>query len=342
MLTDVWNLLIVNPMVNILVFIYSLVGSYGVAILIFTVLIKLATLPFTMQQQKAMRAQAGVAPKMEAIKKKYAKDPQKLQQAQLELYKTEHINPLSGCLPMLIPWPIFVAFYQSVQSVMTAQPEQFMQLSQHILPALANRVPVNEVFLWLNLSRPDPLFILPVLAGITTWVQQQMMQMPSSDAQSKSMNQTMGIFMPIFMGYITLTFASGLAVYWVAFNIIGIVQQYFITGWGELGKKLPAPILKRLPGPKGMQVAVAAPVVEPEPKVTKRLSREALERVDQPRARRQRTADSSATETRSPRRKAAKPAAANDNGNEVGDEPTPSAAALPPIKARRKAPPQQK
>lgn len=341
-MTEVWNLLIVNPMMNILVFIYSLVGNYGVAILIFTVLIKIATLPFTMQQQKAMKAQAGVAPKMEAIKKKYAKDPQKLQQAQLELYKTEHINPLSGCLPMLIPWPIFVAFYQSVQSVMTAQPEQFMQLSQHILPALANRVPVNEVFLWLNLSRPDPLFILPVLAGITTWVQQQMMQMPSSDAQSKSMNQTMGIFMPIFMGYITLTFASGLAVYWVAFNIIGIVQQYFITGWGELGKKLPAPILKLLPGPKGMQVAVATPVVEPEPKVTKRLSREALARVEQPKARRQRAADSRATETKPSRRKTAKTAAADDNGNEVGDEPTPSAAALLPIKARRKAPPQQR
>ena len=289
MLTDVWNLLIVNPMVNILVFIYSVVGNYGVAILIFTVLIKLVTLPFTMQQQKAMRAQAGVAPKMEAIKKKYAKDPQKLQQAQLELYKTEGINPLSGCLPMLIPWPLFVAFYQSVQSVMTAQPEQFLQLSQHILPALANRVPVNEVFLWLNLSRPDPLFILPVLAGVTTWVQQQMMQMPSADAQSKSMNQTMGIFMPIFMGYITWSFASGLAVYWVAFNIIGIIQQYFITGWGELGKKLPAAILKVLPGPKNMQVAIAAPVVEPEPKASKRLSREVLERVDQPKSKRQRS-----------------------------------------------------
>ncbi len=342
MLTDVWNMLIVNPMMNILVFIYGMVGNYGVAILIFTVLIKLATLPFTMQQQKAFKAQAGVAPKMEAIKKKYAKDPKKLQQAQLELYKTEGINPLSGCLPMLIPWPIFVAFYQSVQSVMTTQPEQFMQLSQHILPALANRVPVNEMFLWLNLSRPDPLFILPVLAGVTTWVQQKMMQMPSNDPQSKSMNQTMGIFMPLFMAYITYSFASGLAVYWVAFNIIGIIQQYYITGWGELGKKMPAAILKALPGPKSMQVAVAAAVVEPEPKVTKRLSREALERADQPKARRPRAADSTVTETRTSRRKAAKTAAADDTGSDVGDEPTPLAAALPPIKARRKALPQQK
>lgn len=342
MLTDVWNLVIVNPIVNVLVFIYGLVGNYAIAILIFTVVIKMATLPFTMQQQKAMKAQAAVAPKMEAIKKKYAKDPQKLQQAQLELYKTEGINPLSGCLPMLIPWPIFVAVYQSVQSVITTQPEQFMQLSQHILPALARLVPVNETFLWLNLARPDHLFILPILAGITTWVQQQMMQMPSSDPQSKSMNQTMGIFMPIFMGYITMNFASGLAVYWVTFNVVGIIQQYFITGWGELGKKIPAPILKLFPGPKGMPVVTAVPVVEDVPKVAKRLSREALERADQPRAKRQRTADSSLSETRMSRRKPAKATAAGENGDEAGDEPTPSAAALPPIKARRKTPPQQK
>jgi YidC/Oxa1 family membrane protein insertase len=341
-ITDIWNLLIVNPMMNILVFIYSIVGNYGVAILIFTILIKVVTLPFTMQQQKAMKAQMAVAPKMEAIKKKFAKDPQKLQQAQLELYKTEGINPLSGCLPMLIPWPIFVAFYQSVQSVMSTQPEQFMQLSQHILPALAKHVPVNEVFLWLNLSRPDPLFILPVLAGVTTWIQQQMMQMPSSDAQSQSMNKTMGIFMPIFMGYITWSFASGLAVYWVAFNIIGIIQQYFITGWGELGKKLPAAVLKVLPGPKNMPVVLPAPIVEPEAKANKRPSRDMLERVDQPKPKRQRPVDGAASEPKPTRRKNGKTTAAGDSGDEISDEPTPSAAALPPIKARRKAPPQQK
>jgi hypothetical protein len=217
-----------------------------------------------------------------------------------------------------------------------------MQLSQHILPALAKHVPVNEVFLWLNLSRPDPLFILPVLAGVTTWIQQQMMQMPSSDAQSQSRNKTMGIFMPIFMGYITWSFASGLAVYWVAFNIIGIIQQYFITGWGELGKKLPAAVLKVLPGPKNMPVVLPAPVVEPEAKANKRPSRDMLERVDQPKPKRQRPVDGAASEPKPTRRKNGKTTAAGDSGDEISDEPTPSAAALPPIKARRKAPPQQK
>jgi len=274
-LTALWNLIIVNPLLNLLVFIYSIVGNYGVAILLFTVFIKVVTLPFSMQQQKAMKKQAAVAPELEVLKKKYGKDQQKYQQEMMKIYKERGINPLGGCLPMLIPWPIFVAFYQSVQSVMSTQPESFMQLSQHIMPALASQVPVRETFLWLNLARPDPLYILPVLAVATTWLQQKMMAMPSTDAQAQSMNQTMGIFMPLFMGYITMSFASGLAIYWVAFNIVGIIQQYFVTGWGELRKYIPAPILVKFPGP--VPVAVAATSGQPAAKSLTRPRRSVAE-----------------------------------------------------------------
>jgi len=118
-LTELWNMVIVNPLLNSLVFIYGLVGNYGVAILIFTVLIKLFTLPFSMQQQKAMKAQAAVQPELQALQKKHGKDKQRYQQEMMKLYKERGINPLGGCLPMLIPWPIFLAFYQSVSSVMS-------------------------------------------------------------------------------------------------------------------------------------------------------------------------------------------------------------------------------
>jgi YidC/Oxa1 family membrane protein insertase len=257
--TDLWNLAIVNPMMNILVFIYSLVGNYGVAIIILTILLKLVTLPFSLQQTKSMKKQAEVAPELQALQKKYAKDKEKLSQEQMKLYKERGINPLGGCLPMLIPWPLFVAFYQSVNTVMSTQPEQFLELSKHLLPALAPVVPVGVQFLWLNLTKPDPLYILPALAVITTWLQQKMMagMQAGGDGQAQSMNQTMSFMMPLFMGYITLSFASGLAIYWVLFNIIAIIQQYFIAGWGDLGKMLPPWFLKIFPGPK-LAVATVA------------------------------------------------------------------------------------
>jgi YidC/Oxa1 family membrane protein insertase len=340
-LTQLFNLVIVNPLLNILVFIYSLIGNYGVAILIFTVLIKLVTLPFSVQQQKSMRNQQAVQPELAALQKKYAKDKEKLAQEQMKLYKEKGINPLGGCLPMLIPWPIFIAFYQSVQSVMSAQPEQFMQLSQHVLPALASQLPVNIHFLWLNLAKPDPFYILPALAVITTWVQQKMMTMPSTDPQAQSMNQTMGLMMPLFMGWITLTFVSGLAIYWVTFNIVGIIQQYFITGWGELGKMLPDAVLKVLPGAVPVVKSVAVePVKKGAPKARRPMTA-GDESITAPARRRSVTASDDVVTAPARRRRA--PSAADDaidgaDGND-GSQAAPGAATtLPSRKSRLKKP----
>lgn len=260
MLTALWNALIVNPLLNTLVFIYSIVGNYGVAIIIFTILIKVVTLPFTLQQTKAMRKQAALQPELQALQKKYGKDKEKYAQAQMQLYKERGINPLGGCLPMLIPWPIFVAFYQSITNVMSTQPEQFMELAKHLMPQLAHVVPVREAFLWMNLARPDPLYILPVLAFATTWIQQKMTTMPAADAQSAQMSQTMGLMMPFFTLMITISFASGLGIYWVVFNIAGIIQQYVVAGWGDLAKYMPKSILRRFPGPTATPQLAAATV----------------------------------------------------------------------------------
>jgi len=267
-LTYLWNTLIFNPLLNILVFIYSLVGNYGIAIIVFTIFIKLLTLPFTMQQQKSFKAQAALAPELEKIKKKYGdkagrEDREKMAQEQMQLYKKYGINPLGGCLPMLIPWPLFLAFYQAVSQVMTTQPEQYLELAKHLWQPLATALPVGERFLWMNLSRPDPLYILPLFAVVTTWVQQKMMTMPSTDSQAASMNQTMGLMMPLFTGWITLTFASGLGLYWVFFNVVGIVQQYFVTGWGQLAPYVPRSILRRFPGPTPSAMPPVVPTPEP-------------------------------------------------------------------------------
>ncbi len=249
-LAPIWNTFIFNPMVNILLFIYTLIGNYGIAIIIFTLLIRLITLPFYMQQQKAMKKQQDLLKSKEyqEMQKKYAKDKEKLAQEQMKLYREAGVNPLGGCLPALIPWPVLVGLYQSITMVMGAQPEQLMELSKHlytISPALAAAVPVNPFFLGLNLAgHPDlgvPVtLIIPGLVLASTWIQQKMTVMPSADPQSAQMNQSMQMMMPLFIGYISLSFPIGLSLYWIVFNVVGIVQQYIQQGgWGSLFKGMP-------------------------------------------------------------------------------------------------------
>ncbi len=248
-LAPVWNTFIFNPMVNALMFIYVIIGNYGIAIIVFTLLIRLITLPFYGQQQKAMKKQQALMASKEwqEMQKKYAKDKEKLSQEQMKLYQEAGVNPLGGCLPALIPWPIMIGLYQSVTMVMGAQPEQLMELAKHIyafVPALAAAVPVNSSFLGLSLAAQPQVvggvyYVVPALVLASTWIQQKMMTMPSADPQSAQMNQSMQMIMPFFIGYISLSFPVGLALYWIVFNVVGIIQQYFTSGWGTLFNGTP-------------------------------------------------------------------------------------------------------
>ncbi len=245
-LAPIWNTFVFNPMVNALLFIYVLIGNYGIAIILFTLLIRLLTLPFYASQQKAMKKQQALmaGKEWQEMQKKYAKDKEKMQQEQMRLYREAGVNPLGGCLPALIPWPILIGLYQSITMVMGSQPEQLMDLSKHLytfFPALAAAVPVRPDFVGLNLAgHPDGIgYIVPALVLLSTWVQQKMMTVQSGDAQQAQMNQTMQLMMPLFIGYISLSFPIGLSLYWIVFNIVGIVQQYLTSGWGNLFKGMP-------------------------------------------------------------------------------------------------------
>ncbi len=244
-LAPIWNTLIFNPMVNILMFIYYIIGNYGLAIIIFTLLIRLITLPFYATQQKAMKKQQALMQSKEwqDMQKKFAKDKEKLSQEQMRLYREAGVNPLGGCLPALSPWPIMIGLYQSITMVMGVQPEQMMELSKHLYnfaPMLAGAVPVNPSFLGLNLAgHPDfgaPLtLVIPALVLASTWIQQKMMTVPSTDSSTAQMNQSMQLMMPLFIGYISLSFPIGLSLYWIVFNVVGIIQQYIQQGgWGNL------------------------------------------------------------------------------------------------------------
>ncbi len=242
----IWNPLVINPMMNALLFIYVLVRNFGLAIIVFTILIRLITLPFYSQSQKAMKKQQELmqGDEWKAIQKKYAKDRERLSQEQMRLYRQAGVNPLGGCLPALIPWPIMIGLYQSIMMVMGAQPEQLMELAKHLytfVPMLAAAIPVNSDFLGLNLAAmPSGWgYVVPALVLATTWIQQKMMTVPTTDPQSAQMNQSMQLMMPLFIGYISLSFPIGLSLYWIVFNVIGIIQQYMTSGWGNLFSGTP-------------------------------------------------------------------------------------------------------
>lgn len=242
MIGQLWTTIILEPLVNLLVLLYSLLfNNFALAIVGLTILIRLITYPLMRQQLHSLKAMQELSPKLQALQKKYEKDREKLTQETMKLYKEHGVNPAGGCLPMLIQMPVWIGLYQSIYQVLGETPEQLIALSQHIyhsvpfLYEIARRtIPLNSQFLWLNLARPDPYYILPILVMATFWLQQKMSTVPSADPQQASMSQTMNIMMPIMFGFFTLQVSSGLAIYWVISGVLGIIQQYFVTGWGGL------------------------------------------------------------------------------------------------------------
>jgi YidC/Oxa1 family membrane protein insertase len=227
-----WNTLIVDPMVNILIWLYGLMGnSYVLALLTFTVIINLIIFPLRWQQQKSASAMQELQPKLKKIQEKYKDQPQELQGKTMELYKEAGVNPVGGCFPLLIQMPILFGLYQALTRSLAASPLQLMELSQHIyhplpawlewLPKATELIPLNSHFAWLNLAAPDPYFILPVLLFVTTWLQSKMMTPPATDPQQATMSRTMQWSMPVVFGVMSAGFPSGLSVYYVLTNIIG-------------------------------------------------------------------------------------------------------------------------
>ena len=232
---QIWTQFFLQPMLNGLLLLYGALGqNFAAAIAVFTIIIRLLTLPLSLPQQKSAKKMQELQPKLQELQKKYKDDKEKLAQAQMELYREAGVNPLGGCLPLLIQFPIWIGLYQSIAQTLAAGPLQLLNLSNNIyksLPWLSSLVPVKNTFLWLDLGKPDPLYILPVLVVATTWFQQKVMSPPSSDPQSASMNQSMQVMFPLMLGFFSLQFPSGLALYFVVSNIVGIVIQYFTPGW---------------------------------------------------------------------------------------------------------------
>jgi YidC/Oxa1 family membrane protein insertase len=200
-----WLTIVAKPIFWLMVQIHTYLGNWGWTIIVLTIMIKLLFFPLSAASYRSMGKMKLVTPKMTAIRERHKGDPQKMNQAMMELYKTEKINPLGGCLPIVVQIPVFIALYWVL---------------------LASVEMRNAPWLgWIHdLASPDPFYILPVLMAVSMFIQTKLNPTPPDPVQAKVM-----MFMPIIFSVMFFFFPAGLVLYWVVNNILSIAQQWFIT-----------------------------------------------------------------------------------------------------------------
>ncbi|HEC33393.1 MAG TPA: YidC/Oxa1 family membrane protein insertase [Chloroflexi bacterium] len=229
-----WDLIVLNPMINLMLLFYRFLGQQTIlAIAALTLVVRLALLPLTLKQQRAARRMQELQPELQKLQKKYAKDKEKLAQEQMKLYREVGINPLGGCLPMLIQLPLLYGLWQSIMRVLAVSPFELLKLSHNIyafIPGLTSLIPLQSQFLWLDLGQPDRYYVLPVLVVVTSWLSQRLLTPPAATADDRStaMNQQMQIMMPLMFGFISISYASGLSIYFIISNLITLLQFLLI------------------------------------------------------------------------------------------------------------------
>lgn len=192
-----------DVMMQLMNLIYSYTNSYGVAIILITILIRLALMPLTLMQLNSMKKMQEMAPLQKELQEKYKHDKEKLNEELIKLYQEHKVNPMGGCLPLLIQFPFIIALFRLLQSYNFGE----------------------AGFLWIqNLGAPDSTFILPILAALTTFLQSKIAAPPNPDNPTGSMN----IMMSLFIGWMAIKFAAGLALYWVISNLFQIAQTLII------------------------------------------------------------------------------------------------------------------
>ncbi|HEX6384924.1 MAG TPA: YidC/Oxa1 family membrane protein insertase [Anaerolineae bacterium] len=236
-----WDLLIVNPMTNAMLWLYGVLGqNFVLAITVFTVIIRVVTLPLSLRQQRSSMRMQEMQPQIKAIQQKYKDNPQKMQ----EEFQKIGYNPaetLTGCLPLLIQMPILFGLFQVLRIVLASTPQSLFELTQRVYEGinLTQLLPINSDFLWMNLGQPDPYYVLPVLVFVTMFVQQKFLSPTAKkkdedkdkkqqDDPTAAMTQSMQYTMPIMFGFFSLQFQAGLSIYFVLSNIIGIAQGLYM------------------------------------------------------------------------------------------------------------------
>jgi YidC/Oxa1 family membrane protein insertase len=278
-ITDLWNFLLVHPLISLLVWAYSFIADFGFAVVLVTLLIRLALYPLYVTQIRSQRAMQELAPAIKELQQKYGKDRARIQQEQMKLYQERGVNPLGGCLPLILQMPILFAIYAAFVQAPSLDGEQLRQAVWSFIPLPPGLGPLDHLDMtahWLpwitdcpgpngsmlhGLACSDKVLfgvtgILPIVAGVlqlAASLQAMPMNQPKSDDPNVRVTQSMAYYFPLITVYFASTFPSGLAVYWVTTTVFQIVQQYFVSGWGQLAKWLP--FLRAIPTPADRRMA---------------------------------------------------------------------------------------
>ncbi len=200
-----WLTILASPMFLVLSFINNLIGNWGWTIILFTILLKLVFFPLNQKAGKSMAHMKTMAPKVEAMKARYGDDKPKMNQAMMELYKTEKVNPLGGCLPIVIQIPFFIALYWVLLGAVELRNAPWIG--------------------WItDLSTPDPFYVLPIIMGVSMFIQTKLNPAPPDPVQAKVM-----LILPLVFSVMFFFFPAGLVLYWTMQNILGIGQQWYIN-----------------------------------------------------------------------------------------------------------------
>lgn len=263
-ITTLWNFLLVHPLVSLLVAAFDVVHDFGLAVVAVTIAIRLLLYPLFVIQIKNQRAMQELAPAIAELKTKYGTDKARMSQEQMKLYSERGYNPAMGCLPLLLQMPLLLAMYSAFQFFVRTPSPDGVELGNAIWPFLHNPLVAGQTLdltvRWLpwleSLGHKDAFYILPVLAGVTQLISSVMFQpaiRPKNVDPQQKMMQTMQYYFPLITVFIASGLPSGLALYWVTTTIFGIVQQYFVSGWGQLPRFLP--FLRSIPSPADRTLA---------------------------------------------------------------------------------------
>lgn len=195
-----------NLIQQILQYLYSFIGDYGLSIIAVTIVIKIAILPLTIKQDKSMKAMKKIQPEIEKLKEKYKDKPQEMNKAMMEIYQQHKVNPLGGCLPALIQMPIWISLY-------------------NVLQAKNDFIPAGTKFLLWDLTQKDHTFILPIINAAIVFVQQKVM---TPDTQNNEQAKIMLYTFPIMILVMSYAVPTGLQIYWITSSLIGFIQQMLI------------------------------------------------------------------------------------------------------------------
>ncbi len=201
---------IVDILFEVLLYFYNLTGNYGVAIIILTIIVKVITFPLTQKQIKSAKAIQDIQPELKKLQEKHKNDKEKLNEETMKLWQEHKINPLAGCLPLIVQFPVLIAMFRLLQESETL----FMN---------AGIADFNKMFLFFDMTQPDTFpYILPILAGVTTFLQQKLM---TTDQSQKALLY----LMPIMITGFSIQFPAGLTLYWVLQNVLSVGQHMFVN-----------------------------------------------------------------------------------------------------------------